>query len=672
MPRTPAVRRLAVLAVTGLAAALLPAAAASAESLPVPLVPSTQLLGHGYGHGHGMSQWGAYGAAVKGLTHQQIMAFYYPGTALVSTPASPIRVQLTGVMAGEVRVRYVAGLQLTANGTTTRLGGGTSAQPVDRWRLILDAGGTTQTLQWRIGTTWTSSGSLTHLAGPVTFANPTTGTVQLGRSDGLMRAYPGTLSSTPVNGSQVAVDNTVLETYLRGVVPNEMPASWLPAALRSQAIAARTYAAYEKQHPSSSVYDVCDWAACQVYDGFADYDSAGNLVASNTQPSSDAAIAATAGVMVSYNHAAAFTQFSASNGGWMTAGSVPYLVTKADPYDGVVANSGHTWTVSSSTFRSTLQSAYPSIGTLRTMIVNRDGNGDLGGRITTVTLVGSSGTVSGVTGEQLRSLFGLKSQWFTITNADFLRKDTTGDGRPDVFGLGRDGALWRFSATATAVTAPSSISAGWSVMSLIATGGDLRNVGTTDMLARDSRDGKVYCYPVPATGQMSSRTAVTAISASVDRLTGVGDATGDGINDVIGIDRTTGNLMLYPGTGSCALGAGRNLGGRWGGMDRIVGASDTNLDGRADFWVREASTGWLYTYRFNGSGALIAPAIPVSGGWNGYPDLVGVGDVNGGGGADLLARDTSGHLWLYPGKGDGTFGTRNAVTGDTSGMLALR
>ena len=41
-----------------------------------------RLTGHGYGHGHGMSQYGAQGAALQGLTYQQILAFYYPGTTL--------------------------------------------------------------------------------------------------------------------------------------------------------------------------------------------------------------------------------------------------------------------------------------------------------------------------------------------------------------------------------------------------------------------------------------------------------------------------------------------------------------------------------------------------------------------------------------------------------------
>ncbi|RYE77463.1 MAG: hypothetical protein EOO74_06850, partial [Myxococcales bacterium] len=46
------------------------------------------LQGHGYGHGHGMSQYGAAGAASKGLNESQILAFYYPGTRLATFTAN--------------------------------------------------------------------------------------------------------------------------------------------------------------------------------------------------------------------------------------------------------------------------------------------------------------------------------------------------------------------------------------------------------------------------------------------------------------------------------------------------------------------------------------------------------------------------------------------------------
>ena len=49
--------------------------------------PSFTIRGAGWGHGWGMSQYGAYGAARKGLTWKQILTFYYPGTRLSSMSA---------------------------------------------------------------------------------------------------------------------------------------------------------------------------------------------------------------------------------------------------------------------------------------------------------------------------------------------------------------------------------------------------------------------------------------------------------------------------------------------------------------------------------------------------------------------------------------------------------
>ncbi|MGH8881589.1 MAG: hypothetical protein ACRD0P_30275, partial [Stackebrandtia sp.] len=46
----------------------------------VPVTKTWTIKGHGYGHGHGLSQHGAQGAAIEGLTHRQIINFYYPGT----------------------------------------------------------------------------------------------------------------------------------------------------------------------------------------------------------------------------------------------------------------------------------------------------------------------------------------------------------------------------------------------------------------------------------------------------------------------------------------------------------------------------------------------------------------------------------------------------------------
>jgi SpoIID/LytB domain protein len=616
-----------------------------------------------------MSQWGAYGAATKGLTHQQILDFYYPNTSLVRTTPGPIRVWVSGVPTGSVTAMMLPGLQFVTGKNIIALGSTDGGKPVDRWRLVPSSEGG-QSLQWRVGTTWKTSEAYDNVTGSPAFANRDTDTVRIARTDGTFREYPDSVLSVRSNSSLTTVNATTMEQYLRGVVPNEMPASWAAAALRSQAVAARTYAAYEQQHQSSAIYDVCDTTWCQVYSGHADYTSSGSLKDRRTHPNTDAAIAATAGVMVSYQRAAAFTQFSASNGGWMSAGSRPYLVAKPDPYDGAVPNTANAWTVTSTTMRSKLQQARPQVGTLQSMVVTRDGNGEWGGRIRGVTLVGTSGRAT-LPWDDLRSLLGLKSEWFTVANADFLRKDTSGDGRPDVWGRSADGSLHRFPFTGSGLGASTRMGGGWNVMTGIAPGSDLTGDGPGELLAWDTA-GTLWCYRVPRTGSLTNRSEVTGIPATVDRVSGVGDVTSDGLSDVVGVDRASGTLWLYAGNGACGYTSKSSLGGGWNVMDVIAGAADTDGDGRADLWARDASTGTLYTYRLNGSGQFRWPRVRVGAGWNTMTDLVALGDVDGSGGAELLARDSSGRLWLYPGTGSGTFGARSPLTGSVSVMTILR
>ena len=69
------------------------------------------IKGAGFGHGYGMSQYGAYGAARKGLTWKQILAFYYRGTKLTEMAAgSTIRARISADSDGSLRVLPARGL----------------------------------------------------------------------------------------------------------------------------------------------------------------------------------------------------------------------------------------------------------------------------------------------------------------------------------------------------------------------------------------------------------------------------------------------------------------------------------------------------------------------------------------------------------------------------------
>ena len=91
---------------------------------------------------------------------------------------------------------------------------------------------------------------------------------------------------------------------------------------------------------------------------------------------------------------------------------MPYLPAQKDPYDGWSGNSVHSWSVRFTD--SQLEAHWPSIGNLtRIVVLDRDGNGDWGGRAQSLRLVGSAGRTT-VSGDTFRSVLGLRSDWITF------------------------------------------------------------------------------------------------------------------------------------------------------------------------------------------------------------------------------------------------------------------
>ncbi len=388
--------RLSVLLGTAVACALAGAGLTSpaqasrtvTESYPVPADGVFRLSGHGYGHGHGMSQYGALGAARQGLTYRQILSFYYPGTT-VGSGAGAIRVLISADTDNDVRVQPATGLRVREVSTGRSWALPTSAKPTV-WRLRTVSGKTV--LDYHNGSWRTYLPGGKALSGAAEFYG--SGSVTL-KVAGTTRLYRGAL--------RLAGNDTVnvlgIDDYIRGVVPREMPALWHAQAVRAQAVAARTYAAWERAAHPTRHYQTCDTTSCQVYGGVGAEHSASN-----------AAVDATAGQVLLYGGKPAFTQFGSSSGGWTSAGSMPYLVAKADKYDGHSGNPVHSWTASVT--RSAIQKSWPALGTLnRIRITQRDGNGEWYGRVETMVLDGTRSDVT-VSGSTFRSRFGLRSQWF--------------------------------------------------------------------------------------------------------------------------------------------------------------------------------------------------------------------------------------------------------------------
>jgi SpoIID/LytB domain protein len=357
--------------------------------------------GHGYGHGHGMSQFGAEGAARQGLDHREILAFYYPGTALRST-RSKVRVLISADTSDDVVVQARPGLRLRDRGA-----GKTYALPrstgTDRWRLTTD-GRNRDVVEYHDRSGWHgwSPGGSRALAGEGEFR--ARGALTLSTPSG-ERTYRGWLRAArpgPSSTDRDTVNVVKLDAYVKGVVPSEVYTSWKPATLQAQAVAARTYAAFDRAAHRSRYYQTCDTTSCQVYGG-KDREVA----------STNAAVDATAGRILTFDGRPAFAQFSSSSGGWTSAGDFPYLPAKKDPYDDWSGNVVHSW--SAPLTAAAVERAYPSLGRLRAIrVTSRDGNGQWQGRILGMVLEGSRNDVR-LSGDEFRFRFGLRSTWLSFT-----------------------------------------------------------------------------------------------------------------------------------------------------------------------------------------------------------------------------------------------------------------
>lgn len=375
-----------------------PAAAVSVDQyFAMPAQGTVTLKGHGFGHGHGMSQYGAEGAARQGLSWQQITSFYYPGTRQAKV-TSVVKVLISADTSRDVVVAPRSGLKV--KDMATREWWELPVKGATRWRLEVASGRTVVdylTDRWRRWRVLSGDGAFT--------AGGRAITLYVGATP---RRYRGTLvAASPSAGStdRDTVNWLHIDNYVKGVIPQEMPASWSPAAVRSQAVAARTYASYERQYPRARHYEICDTTACQVYGGYDAEDARAND-----------AVRATAGVILTYGGRPAFTQFGSSSGGWTSANQFSYLPSRQDPYDGWAGNAHHDWTLTLDVAR--IERAWPGVGNLRGIrFTSREGAGEWRGRAWRLELSGTRNgvaTVVRVSGDDFRSRLGLRSTYFTV------------------------------------------------------------------------------------------------------------------------------------------------------------------------------------------------------------------------------------------------------------------
>jgi stage II sporulation protein D len=332
--------------------------------------------GHGWGHAVGMSQWGAYGYAQHGWTFDAILGHYYPGTTLGAAPVSKLRVLL---------VENAKTVALSSDAAWTLRDPSGAVHRLPPGKLALGPG-----LKVRLP----ASADVTQLSQPVTF-QPGKAPLQVAG-----KSYRGTVQVSVTKGKLLAVNAVTLEGYLKGVVPAEMPSNWAAEALKAQAVAARSYALFNRT--KTGLFDVYSDVRDQVYGGIA-----------AESPAASAAVDATKGKVVLSAGKVADTLFSSSSGGRTAAASEvfsgstfpPYLVSVGDPYD--TASPYHDWGPTPVE----VNAAGKKLG-LKGRVTDLQLELWPSGRVRTATVTGPDSSVT-VSGSSLRGLLGLRSSWLT-------------------------------------------------------------------------------------------------------------------------------------------------------------------------------------------------------------------------------------------------------------------
>lgn len=361
------------------AAWLAPAACALALAPTAEAATTVVAKGAGWGHGVGMSQYGAYGQAKAGRTAAQILATYYQGTQLSKVDTNR-----------QIRVLLRTGSRVSVKGAAALAGVSRALSPTATY--VLQRSGDTVTLSSAGGKRIASASGVLRVVAAEGGSIQVDGRALNGITGG---RYRGAIE---LRGGNV-INQLRLEDYVRGVVAGESPASWPAAALQAQAVAARTYAVTTSR---SADFDQYPDTRSQVYRGVA-----------GETPTTDAAIAATAGQLVTYKGTPITTFFFSTSGGqtenvensFLGSTPKPYLRSVKDPWD--TASPKHRWQIRYT--RASLQRKLGGWvkGTLRSIDVIKRG---VSPRVVRADIVGSRGRTS-VTGPQLRARLGLNDTW---------------------------------------------------------------------------------------------------------------------------------------------------------------------------------------------------------------------------------------------------------------------
>jgi len=142
------------------------------------------------------------------------------------------------------------------------------------------------------------------------------------------RPYRGSLVVHAAQSHLMVVDELPMESYIAGIINNEISSKWPVESIKAQAVIARTYAIFQREKKKDALFDIEGSVLGQVYSGAGAEDGAATD-----------AVRQTRGEILEYNGEPALTVYHSNAGGMTEAASdvwqrdFPYLRRVKSPYD---------------------------------------------------------------------------------------------------------------------------------------------------------------------------------------------------------------------------------------------------------------------------------------------------------------------------------------------------
>jgi hypothetical protein len=283
----------------------------------------------------------------------------------------------------------------------------------------------------------------------------------------------------------------------------------------------------------------------------------------------------------------------------------------------------------------------------------RDLNGDSAGDV--VLRSATTGRLGILLGRSDAS-FGSTLGWFggAAGLARLSAGQMTGGGQPDVVGtnaagtklvvLPSNGRVNVYKRPPGNLRVPSATQ----VLSV----GDWNRDGKGDVITRQTGGDTLMLRPGKGDGSFGKGIEMSRGWDPVVQLSAVGDVTGDRYPDLVG-KTSAGPMTIFPGNGRSSFRA----------PVKVAASLRTFNQMGAGVWKPSAMPGSSF---LSSDGSFVPFTGTAGGDLSRYDWVIGPGDVDGNGVADLIVRDSAGTLWLLPGTSTG-YGDRRFLSGGYQG-----